>query len=101
MVGRLGCFPTCQNALRRVQFILKPPSSFWTTHQCVLNSSPRAKVVGGTPAPGLRFTKGPLVSPAHPVKERVECGGKERETRPIDRSIGGFEFPWAWGPPID
>ena len=30
----------------------------------------------------------PLVSAAHPVKERVDCGGRERETRLIDRSIG-------------
>jgi hypothetical protein len=31
---------------------------------------------GGDIRPGLRFTKGPLVSSAHPVKERAECGGR-------------------------
>jgi pimeloyl-ACP methyl ester carboxylesterase len=56
MVGRLGCFPRGQNALRRVQFILAPLSIFWTTHQCVLNSPAPTPRCSGGQTPAFRFT---------------------------------------------
>src|ERR1700680_1825046 len=67
---------------------LTPVHNLDTSPVCSKQPSPSRQGGWGDTRPGLRLSNWDPSCPAHPVKEGVESGGRVRETRLIDGSIG-------------